>query len=89
MTVNFFVVQENLKGEKKNKLLFSEDRDLLFASMEIKYKRQLFQIQYMQLEATHTNVICYEINKKDDTKNTKNPTPGNTKDDEFPECRKC
>lgn len=64
MIVNYFVVQENEKGERKNKFLFSEERDLLFAGMEIKFKRQLFQIQYMQLSTKSTNVICYELKKK-------------------------
>lgn len=64
MIVEYFVVQMNEKGERKNKFLFSEERALLFAGMEIKFKKQLFQIQYLQLSAKSITVICYEVKKK-------------------------
>jgi hypothetical protein len=89
MTVNYFVVQQNAKGEKKNKLLFSEEMDLIFAGTEIGHKQKRFQIQYMQVLPTSISAICFELNTKDDTKNKTNTPPRSTEDNEFPECPKC
>lgn len=80
MLVKYYVAQVNEKGGKRNKLLFEENRDLLFAGMKINFKKVTYEIIYFQLAKEFITVICHELKFKNE-ESTKNTTSGSPEDD--------
>jgi hypothetical protein len=88
MMVNYFVVQENLKGERTDKFLFQATADLVMSGEEVEHKNKMYQVQHLVVEPNLVKAICYDLKRKPNGK-TNTEEYGSTDHDAEHECPKC
>lgn len=61
--VNFYIVQENAKKERRHQFLFKDEVEYIYLGFEAEFKKKKYKVIKLNTSTEIVEAYCYEIKK--------------------------